>query len=352
MTRTGHGRPLSRGLALGFNALLVCLLGVLAACGGGDGKKHNPVPVLNSVSPTSEQVGSAAFTLTVNGNDFVTGSVVQWNGAARTTTYVGSTKLTATIPATDLASTGAVQITVRNPTPGGGTSAAIPFTISPAVGTAEGLWKGTSGTGRSVAGLVLGSGEYWLIYSAIGNNAVTSGLVQGNGTSQNGQFASSNAIDFNFDGAGTNPATVDATYHQKHDFDGTVKYTGPTSSLTFTTSYQLEYDGSPIMSPLITTFKGTAYGGLTEYTEVTIASSGALTGVSASGCKFAGTITPSTDGNYYNVTAIFQGSPCVNGSSTVTGVAYFDLYERRLTSAALNATRTNAYVFVGTGAPY
>src|SRR5262249_61099670 len=46
-----------------------------------------PGPILTSLSPNSAAAGGAAFTLTVNGSNFVAGAVVQWNGAARTTTF-------------------------------------------------------------------------------------------------------------------------------------------------------------------------------------------------------------------------------------------------------------------------
>src|SRR5207302_2239788 len=42
-------------------------------------------PTLSSMSPTSVAAGSGAFTLTVNGTNFVAGATVQWNGAARAT---------------------------------------------------------------------------------------------------------------------------------------------------------------------------------------------------------------------------------------------------------------------------
>jgi hypothetical protein len=347
-------------LSPGAVALIVCVFSAVAACSGDSSNKHNnPAPVLTSVSPTSATVGGEAFTLTVNGSNFVMGSVVQWNGAARTTTYASSTQLTAAIPAADLASTGTAQVTVVNPAPGGGTSSVVTVTVqSPPLvsGTAEGLWRGTSSTDRSVVGLVLGRGEYWFIYSAVGNNAVIAGLAQGNGLSQNGRFTSSNGIDFSFEGTGTSPVTVDAAYIAKESLDGVVKYTGTTNALTFRTLYDFEYH-FPVQAPplgpwMTTTFSGTSYSGLTEYTELTIASSGEMTGVSASGCQFAGTISPSTDANYYNVTMTFKGGACVNGTSTVTGVAIFDLYARQLTSAAVTSTRTNGYVFVGKGPPY
>lgn len=88
----------------------------------------NPVPTLNFLNPTSVAVGSPGLTLTVSGSNFVPGSVVQWNGSPRPTTFVGSFQLTATIPTTDLQSLGNNLVTVFNPTPGGGTSSALALT--------------------------------------------------------------------------------------------------------------------------------------------------------------------------------------------------------------------------------
>ena len=90
---------------------------------------HNPVPTTTSIDPTSKTAGDPEFTLTVNGTNFVNGSTVQWNGSSRTTAYVDSTQLTATITATDIQTAGEASVTVFNSTPGGGTSNAQTFTI-------------------------------------------------------------------------------------------------------------------------------------------------------------------------------------------------------------------------------
>jgi subtilisin family serine protease len=92
----------------------------------------SPVPVLTSLSPTSTPTGTTSFTLTVNGSGFATTSVVRWNGADRSTTFVSSSQLRATIPASDRASAGTAEVTVFSPAPGGGTSAPLTFTITPA----------------------------------------------------------------------------------------------------------------------------------------------------------------------------------------------------------------------------
>ncbi len=91
----------------------------------------NPTPTLTSLSPNSIAAGSQAFDLTVTGTNFVPGSVVNWNGSPRVTTFVNDTQLTAQITFTDVATQGAASVTVVNPAPGGGASSALTFTINP-----------------------------------------------------------------------------------------------------------------------------------------------------------------------------------------------------------------------------
>jgi len=89
-------------------------------------------PVLTSLSPFSALAGSGAFTLTVNGSGFAAGSVVKWNGNARTTALISASKLTAAILATDIATAGSYTVTVVS---GGATSNALAFTVSGSTGS-------------------------------------------------------------------------------------------------------------------------------------------------------------------------------------------------------------------------
>src|SRR5206468_1150725 len=57
----------------------------------------NPAPTVGSLSPSSATAGTAPFTLAVKGGNFIPSSVVQWNGAARGTTFVSGTELHAAI---------------------------------------------------------------------------------------------------------------------------------------------------------------------------------------------------------------------------------------------------------------
>ena len=88
------------------------------------GTGSNPVPSVTGVAPGTVTAGGPAFTLTVTGSNFVNASRVRWNGVDRTTTVVSATQLTAAIPAGDIVAGGAAQVTVFNPSPGGGTSPA------------------------------------------------------------------------------------------------------------------------------------------------------------------------------------------------------------------------------------
>jgi len=113
---------------------LACSLGILlAGCGGGGSDSssvpQNPVPSISSISPSSVPAGSRDITLTVEGQNFISSSVVQWGGTGKTTTYIGSTKLTAAIPAADLSSAGSAAVRVSNPSPGGGTSNTVTLTL-------------------------------------------------------------------------------------------------------------------------------------------------------------------------------------------------------------------------------
>jgi hypothetical protein len=91
---------------------------------------NDPIPTLSSISPTTKLAGSGAFTLTVNGTNFAANSVVNFNGNAKTTTFVNSMQLTASILATDIATGGSDPVTVTNPAPGGGTTTAQTFTVT------------------------------------------------------------------------------------------------------------------------------------------------------------------------------------------------------------------------------
>jgi hypothetical protein len=98
---------------------------------GRDAGTQNPVPFVNQpLVPNAVAPGGKRFKLTVNGTGFVSSSVVNWNGGPRHTTFVSSSRLKATVLASDIATASTASVTVVNPSPGGGTSNPVFFQVT------------------------------------------------------------------------------------------------------------------------------------------------------------------------------------------------------------------------------
>ncbi|MGA8267998.1 MAG: hypothetical protein WB787_09550, partial [Candidatus Acidiferrales bacterium] len=90
----------------------------------------NPVPTISSITPTSITVGNGEFTLTVAGTNFVTGSVVNFGNTSLTPIGSSSaTSLTVEVPTSAIATAAVINVSVTNPTPGGGTSGTETFDV-------------------------------------------------------------------------------------------------------------------------------------------------------------------------------------------------------------------------------
>ncbi len=101
-------RRFANGLALTLTVMIVLSLGIPALA---------QVPVVYApLSPGQKAPGAATFTLTVYGTGFASDAVVKWNGTALTTTFVTAEKLTASVPAADVATAGTALVTVDNGT--------------------------------------------------------------------------------------------------------------------------------------------------------------------------------------------------------------------------------------------
>lgn len=112
------------------NIVMVAILS-LGFCARNLHAQNNPVPAIGqSLTPDHALPGSTAITLTVDGSGFVSGSVVEWNGSALSTTFVSKGQLQAVVPASNLASAGTAKVTVSSPVPGGGASNIVYFPVA------------------------------------------------------------------------------------------------------------------------------------------------------------------------------------------------------------------------------
>jgi hypothetical protein len=97
-----------------------------------------PPPLITSLNPTTVPETSPAQLLTVNGSSFDSDAVIQLNGTALPTTFINSTQLQATLPASALAEDGKLPVTVYNPGSPGKTSDPFIFPVFDALLTAQG----------------------------------------------------------------------------------------------------------------------------------------------------------------------------------------------------------------------
>jgi hypothetical protein len=144
---------------------------------------NDPVPSIGSLSPDSALAGGSSFTLTVNGQNFVSKSKVYWNGAQLTTTFVSNVELQATVPAKDIAAAGTASVTVESPAPGGGTSNAKTFYINNPV---------PSLTSLNPSSIKAGSAAFTM--EVYGSGFVTKSQVLWNGSSRVTTFNNSGKL--------------------------------------------------------------------------------------------------------------------------------------------------------------
>lgn len=102
-----------------------------------------PAPSTSSLSPSTVAAGSGPTDVVVTGVGFFVTSQITIDGAPAATTFVDSTHLKATLSAAQLASATSLSVRVVNPSPGGGTSAALPFTVANGVPTISSLGPST-----------------------------------------------------------------------------------------------------------------------------------------------------------------------------------------------------------------
>ncbi|HEY3333058.1 MAG TPA: IPT/TIG domain-containing protein [Capsulimonadaceae bacterium] len=111
---------------------------------------RNPQPYLYTLAPTNAAAGTQSVILTLGGS-FNASSRVLFGAKTLPTTLVSTETVTAALSASDLASGAVIQVTVSNPSPGGGKTVAKTFTISNPVPTVTAV---TASQAASEAGTV------------------------------------------------------------------------------------------------------------------------------------------------------------------------------------------------------
>jgi hypothetical protein len=111
-------------------ALAMALLVLLSGCGSNT-PPYNDTPAIINLFPSDATAGGPTFTMNINGTGFISTTAAYWNNQQLTTTFNATTlQISASVPASFIATAGVAQVTVVSPTPGGGMSNAATFTIN------------------------------------------------------------------------------------------------------------------------------------------------------------------------------------------------------------------------------
>jgi hypothetical protein len=214
-------------------------------------------------------------------------------------------------------------------------------------GPSTGGWVGTIAGNRDLTAVVLSDGAYYLMYSAAGDASTVGGVVQGTAAISGDTFTSSDALDFNVEGAGIKPGAVAASLHPWDKFEGAFTPTSGTAE-----SFQTRFDviktpGGPTLAQLAGAYNGNAGFALGVRPAVfTVTAAGAVSS-SINGCAITGTATPRTDINGYDLTIAFGPAPCAIPNLSFTGIAYVRQDNGRLYAAARNAATKQSVIFSG-----
>jgi hypothetical protein len=228
------------------------------------------------------------------------------------------------------------------------TSNELTIEVLPAIiPSAQGLWIGNTTSNRAMAGIVFNDGLYYFMYSNPNNPSKIGGVIQGNGTTQNHTFTSTNAKNFNIESLSVINSDITAHFAPQKVITGIINNTFGVHD-HFKAVYNSDYELTPSLSALAGTFTSSIFTPYNiEEATVTLNNDGTLSGKGATGCLFTGTATARTDSNAFNFTISFNAAPCFFANQSLNGVAYFDAKTKQLYAAAPNETRTSGVVFVG-----
>lgn len=204
--------------------------------------------------------------------------------------------------------------------------------------TAEGFWIGPASTGFTVSLAVLDNGEAWGVYSS-GNQIF--GALQGNAKGD-GNTLAGNGTDYNFQANSATSASVTGTVAQKSSIQAKIS-TGVTASL----KYSAAYDQPASLEMLAGQYaiSGRTFDGYFGVKQLKIESTGAFALVDG-GCTATGKLVPRGSKNIFNLNVSFAGATCLV-SGSIAGVAYLDTASKQFVALALNVSKTDGMIVVG-----
>jgi hypothetical protein len=272
----------------------------------------NPTPSAITLSPAASLAGSGATQVSVSGSKFLPSTVIQVNGSARSTTFVSSSQVLASLTAIDQANAGSLTIVATNPGPGGGSSPAAAFAVNnPAPGSVS-VAPNLVATGTTTATPI----------TLTGANFVPATVVRVNGSVRDTIFVSSTQLQ-------------SALTAADQSANGSLSITAftPTPGGGSSSAASIAVNGAVLGS--ISLSPSTVVAGTTRDTVVTVAGTGFVSGTSVrvngsarsttflntSTLTFILTVADAASAGRLNITAVNPAPDSTTSSAAVLTVA-------------------------------
>lgn len=219
-----------------------------------------------------------------------------------------------------------------------------------------GIYKGTTADSRTFVSMMLNDGTFYDFYSAVPTSTTTDavgGVVVGTGSGSGGSFASSKAYDYQVTTTGLSTgvavSTLSASYSTHASMSGTYTHTSTAAVNTFSSTYDSTLStATPSLTTVAGIYSGTVgtTAGGTEDLSLIILPGGTVTGESASGCFFSGTIATHSANNAYDLNITFAATTCTYNSISMTGMGLYDSTASTLYGATSKTDKTAGIIFV------
>ncbi len=232
---------------------------------------------------------------------------------------------------------------------GGGDSApgsgAVPAPVTPEIVAKSALlWRATTSTGRSGRLILLDGGRLYFLYSRTNTPDTLGGAITGLAGASGASSIASTTLDFNWEGLPSTSATLSASLDVHNNLNGTLSYSDASRNLSFTSIYE-----APAASLVSLTDIAGTYVSPDRTMTLVVAPTGAVSGTAFStSCRFTGALKQTLNhSSLLHMVLTFQGGACALGTSTVTGIAAYDVSQRVLVGVALDGSGASATLFQG-----
>jgi len=188
--------------------------------------------------------------------------------------------------------------------------------------SAEGLWRGTTASGRNIVVVVLEDGTYYLLYGGTSSPLIT-GAIEGASASNAGTFTTQGSRNIGFTGnLASGSSQVSGTYVPRSSLQLTIGAGG--SAETVSATYDASYDVAASVATLAGHYSGRNGHVADPFNmSLTIFADGGFT--MSGSCSFAGTIVPHAATGVFDFTVHAKSGVCLGGPSNIVhGILVYD----------------------------